>query len=524
MKHLALLAPAVLTRKKHRAMIVALLFLILPAASLCYGESAQSTPKLDQALAGGETLPAASGTPMEQRMSKMEELLKQQRQEIETLHKQLSGQAEGRLNKARSDEIRQMVKDILSDEKFRNEVYQPSLTAGYDHGFYIKSPDDAFYLKTRIKTQFRYTGVSRDHRDANFFGNKPLRNRSAFEWERLRLYFTGWLWDKKLNYTFSMEQSTNNGGNNVRLYDGYFDYEYMKDQKVRWGQFKLPFGKASQIVSAYNQMFVENSTPTEFFAPGHSLGIMAHGDLFKNKLSYMVGAFNGVKNTGDDATLLDSQLAASGRLIYHVLPGYDDGDETDLAYHQKPAMDIGGSFLYNQNDGDIGGGNGRNQLSYAVQDLIRGGRGGYGLSPDVGSEIIQLGAHVGFKYKGLSLAGEYYFRNINSDHSWSPWNRLTGGDGEGTGSPQGGYVQAGYFIIPKKLEVAARLGGIWAIGDDRSTEETVGVNYYIHGQALKISGDITHIDEVPIANKTVGVDLNDKNVWMYRLQVQATMD
>ena len=94
----------------------AVLLLLLNTAGLCYG---QQTQKLDQALSGDAGLPKDNATSIEQRMSKMEDLLNEQREEIAGLRKQLSIQENGRLDKARADEIRQMIKDILSDENFR---------------------------------------------------------------------------------------------------------------------------------------------------------------------------------------------------------------------------------------------------------------------------------------------------------------------------------------------------------------------------------------------------------------------
>ncbi len=504
---------------KHREIVFLLLFLVLPAG-LCFGQA----KNLDKALAGGTGLPA-QGTAIEQRMAKMEDVLKQQNQEIETLRKQLAAQEEGKLNKAKANELRAMIKEILSDEKFRNEIYQPTLQAGYDHGFFIRSCDDSFYLKTRVRSQFRYVGQERQERDMNrpWFQDVPVRDRSAFEWARLRLYFTGWLWDKNLKYVFYLENSSHNGDNNVKVGDMYFDYEYAKDQKIQWGQFLIPFGKQGVNASTFNQMFIDYSVAHAVFQTGQSVGIMPHGDILNKKLTYLAGVFNGVKNSQDDSFALDSKLAAAARLEYHILAGYDEVDETDLAFHEKPAWDVAGSFVYNENDGDNGGGNGRNGMVYAVQDLIRAGRGGYGTSPDLGSKFTQLGFDTGFKFKGLSITAEYYFRNIDSDHEWSAWNRLTE-RGEGTSSYQGGYVQAGYFVIPKKLEVAGRLSGVWGTGNDQALEETLGVNYYIHGQALKLSADISHIDEVPTTNRVLDYTQNDKDVWMYRLQIQATMD
>ena len=59
--------------------------------------------------------------------------------------------------------------------------------------------------------------------------------------------------------------------------------------------------------------------------------------------------------------------------------------------------------------------------------------------------LSKYGVDAGFKYLGFSLLSEYYFRIItNSDGAALPdlFDR-------------GFYVQAGYFIIPKKLELTS---------------------------------------------------------------------
>jgi uncharacterized coiled-coil protein SlyX len=498
---------------KHRYLSL-LCFLVLLCALQGY---AQENKSLDQALNGGSTLPAGKTT-MEARMEKMENLLTQQKQEIDTLRKQLVSEGEGRMDKARADEIKKLIKEVLADEEFRNSIYQPTLQAGYDKGFYIKSADDAFYMKIRARTQFRYVGVNRQSRDMNFFGERNIDDTNGFTWTRLRLLFTGWLWNKDLEYNLTVDGSTNYDDANVKMYEASFTYQYAKGHKIQWGKFLLPFGKQAVHASTYQQMLIEQSITTATFNPGQSLGIMAKGDLLNKKLSYAAGVFNGTNNSQDDVSKLDSKFSTAGRAVYHILNGYDELDETDFAYHDKPALDIGASYLYNQSDNDVSG----QPLVYSVQDLIRGGRGGYATSASRGSEVLQFGADVGFKYKGFSASGEYFIRNVDSDHQWSAWNRLTG-YGEGTGTPQGGYVQAGYFIVPKKFEVAGRLGGVWGLGDDQCWEQAIGFNYYIKGHALKLSGDVTHIAECPISSRTLGVTQND-DIWMYRLQIQATMD
>jgi phosphate-selective porin len=494
--------------------------LVLGLVGVSFGQETQKSQNLDQALTGS-SLPKAqeqtAGGATEDRLSKMEQMLQKQNEEINLLRKQLSNQDEGNLNKARSDEIRQMVKEILADEEFRNQIYQPTLQAGYDKGFYIKSSDDSFYLNTSAKTQFRYTGIQRQDRDRTVVGNVRQDDTSGFDFTRMRLYFTGWMWTKDLKYNIALEGSTNSsvdGG--IKLKHAYFDYQYTKGQYVQWGKFLLPFGKQAVNASTYKQMFIDYSMATATFTPGDSLGVMGHGDVVPNKLGYSIGLFNGANDGQDGSARSDDKFAVAGRTVYHVLAGYDEGDEVDLVYHEKPAMDVGASMMYNQNRSDANG----QSLVYGVSDLIRDGRSGYGTSSSLGTDVLQFGADTGFKYRGFSLSAEYFTRVVNDDAPWSQWRALTDGN---NGSAQGGYIQAGYFIIPKKLDINGRLSSVWGLGDDIATEEAIGMNYYIRGHSLKLSADVTHVDECPITSAAPGYTRGDE-MWMYRLQIQATMD
>ncbi|NLE30505.1 MAG: hypothetical protein GX629_12645 [Phycisphaerae bacterium] len=492
---------------------------VLGVSGVSVGQETQQVPTLDQTLSG-TSLPATAGessdAATEDRLSKMERMLQKQNEELEILRKQLTIQDDNKLNKARSDEIREMVKEILADEEFRNQIYQPTLQAGYDKGFYIKSADDKFYMKIFGRSQFRYTGIERQNRNRNVVGNVRQHDTSGFDLTRLRLFFNGWMWTKDLKYSLIFEGSTNNDEANIKLKYYYLDYKYAPHHYVQLGKFLLPFGKQAVHASTYNQMFVDYSMPTATFTPGDSIGVMGHGEIIPSKWGYSIGLFNGASNGQDGSNRSDSKFAFAGRTVYHVLPGYDEGDEVDLVFHEKPALDVGASFMYNQNKADSHG----QSLVYGISDLIRDGRGGYGTSSSLGTDVLQFGADVGFKYRGLSISAEYFVRSVSDDAPWSQWRALTGGN---NGSAQGGYIQAGYFIIPKKLDINARLGGVWGLGDDIAMEEAIGMNYYIKGHSLKLSADITHVDECPVTNSSTGFTRND-DIWMYRVQIQATMD
>ncbi len=104
---------------------------------------------------------------------------------------------------------------------------------------------------------------------------------------------------------------------------------------------------------------------------------------------------------------------------------------------------------------------------------------------------------------GGSFAAEYYDLNADPDQ---------GGDLDAAGY----YVQAGYQVLPKTLELAVRYSEIESadanttVPFDRS-ETQFGVNYYFKKHAAKLQADYTMVE----------ADLNaDKDDDIIRLQAQ----
>jgi hypothetical protein len=65
----------------------------------------------------------------------------------------------------------------------------------------------------------------------------------------------------------------------------------------------------------------------------------------------------------------------------------------------------------------------------------------------------------------------------------------------------GAYGQAGFYVVPKRLEVAGRIARVKFDGQNNpgvtgdAHENTAGVNYYIYGHKLKVQGDYSLIRE-----------------------------
>lgn len=100
------------------------------------------------------------------------------------------------------------------------------------------------------------------------------------------------------------------------------------------------------------------------------------------------------------------------------------------------------------------------------------------------SDVYELTTDLAFKYLNFSFEGGYYFRNIDPDEQTT----------YGEENAQGFYLQGGYFLIPKKLELAGRYAWVNPdnpnqVDDDEQQEYTGGLSYYIFGHDLKLQAN-----------------------------------
>jgi hypothetical protein len=440
-------------------------------------------------------------------------------------------------------EIRKIVGELMQEASFREGLYPSALTSGYDRnrGFYIDSADEHFSLNTKGYMQIRYDGYSRQHDNPNRQGLQRRDDVNAFEVERLFLVFYGYIESPKVMYRILVDggttgiASTGIGGPVTTedgrwfTYQAQIDYEYYKDQYLSTGLFQPPFGVQWMTSAALLQM-IDRSMASYAFGFDRALGMMLHGNLFDHRMTYFTAVTNGVLNPDDSPSnnQLDTNFAYYARMAYYLFgrgnslaelrSGYP---ESDLAFHKDPEWRLGTSFLYNDDNGDAGTGGPPPLFSY-IPEKIRSGRGlgGSELISSVGTDYYSFEVDSAFKYRGFSVNVDYFLRVVESDSDYSPWYRRTGLSGPV--HQEGGSVQIGYFIVPKKFEICGRVGGIWDNGGDNSWEYGVGCNYFPFGSyTLRIAADIIRVDEVVAgASSSPNYGLNDE-LTMFRMIVQA---
>ncbi len=464
--------------------------------------------------ADAESTARADRLNAETQLRRIEATVEAQRARVETLRRQITAVQERAEQALRQDDVRRVVRELMADATFAQGLYPDAAEIGYDRGFYIRSADDQFSFKTTGLVRIRYVGIERQNDNPRQAGLQRQDDESGFTVNDLVLTFHGYLHSPRLTYQIVMEGPSRKV-NMWRTFTAHINYEVAPELQVVAGLMKVPFGR-QELVGKADQQFVDRPLANEALKAERSIGAAVHGTLSK-RLSYVMSVLNGFRDPDDSPSLdqTDTNFAYAGRLIAHLM-GSPIKTESDLAWSKDPQWEIAVSGLYSDDNGD------RSPISfYHIPDSIRSGRGlgGFAMVDLSGTDVAMFGADTAFRYRGLSITAEYFLRGIDGDSEWSPWERRTGD--HGTSHQQGGYVQGGYFVVPKRVELAARLGGVWDIGSEGTWEYTIGANYYPWGtHNVVVQTDLTRIDEAPLASSNSNWSQNDQ-VNMIRVQLQA---
>jgi len=442
------------------------------------------------------------------RIEALEKMAAEQGRRLTELQAQAERVAQPPVHRVYESEVRKIVAELMADAEFRESLFPSALNAGYSgkRGFYIDSADKAFSLNMKGYIQFRYDLINRQTDNPRLPGRQKQDDINAFEIERYFLIFFGHIESPKVKYRIAVDAGYTATGREDGLWRTYFahvDYEYVKDHYMTAGLFRVPFGVHNMTVGNLFQ-FTDRSLASWAHFSDRAIGMLAHGNLFERRLSYFAGVTNGHFNTHDSPSQdeLDTNFGYVARLAYYALGkgnslremrlGYA---QSDLAYSKDPELRFAGGFLFNDNNGDAGTG-GLPGLYAPIPDRIRRGRGigGTQLISDLGTQYYIFELDSGFKYRGLSLNVDYFLRTVDGEDEFSPWELQTGRSD--STHQQAGHFEAGYFIVPKRVEVIGRMGGIWDNGGDNVWEWGLGVNYFPWGtQNCRLTADFIRIAE-----------------------------
>src|SRR5213082_2502612 len=329
------------------------------------------------------------------------------------------------------------------------------------------------------------------------FGQTALKDR--FRLRRARINLTG---DFAENFDFKVEGDFENsdGLSSSRTAfeatDIFVNWHQFPEAQIKLGQWKAPFG-LEQTTPDTTLYMIERSLPTGAITPERQIGVQLWGKPFasvwpdrKDLLTYYAGIFNG---NGRNTTVNDNNnFMYVCRLESTLFKAKMWGQESSLK--------LGADVL---NSRDDKGTNISQSLNLLVND-------DGSLSPFVlpgADERTAWSVDASLKLGPFDLIGEYLEEYVNG----RTVNGMPPAFADFTTS--GYYVQGSYFLIPKKLQAAV----LWQDlnpgqkGNDGIHSITGGLNYYIHGDDIKLMVNYIHTwSDFRQANPEFGQDQFDE--------------
>ena len=387
-------------------------------------------------------------------------------------------------------------KGVITEADFKEVMAARPVAYQPGKGFTFTSPDGKFQLILGGRGQFQYRYLDRDD------GNVPALEESEWRIRRFKVYMGGYAYTRDLTYRLQLDLTKS--GSAQMMEHAWINYRFVNEAELQVGQFKTPFSRGWLISSAALQ-FVDRANAVDAFNPAYDIGAMVHGRAAGGKLAYDAGLFNG---TGQGGRRKTNNVAWAVRVVFNPF-GEMRYSEADLGNTPSPLLSLGGGYFANtlKRNGNAtfldtttstppyagtSGWLGKAAANTAIFDNTE--------RVDVGT----YGFDAAFKWRGFSAQGEFF-----------------GGKAEGrnlgrTVNARAYYGQAGYFLLPKRLEVAARYSNVDPNRDnaeDRQIEVTGAVSYYFQGHNLKVQSDYTNI-HTQVAGKQA---TDDKQV---RVQAQ----
>ena len=361
-------------------------------------------------------------------------------------------------------------------------------------GFTFTSPDEKFQLSIGGNMQLLYTYTQKDGANTD---------SSVSEWKlrRIKTGFSGYAFTKDLTYKVLLNWAELGGTTNSTkvLEEAYLNYKIVDEAQILVGEDKVQYGR-QEITSSGAQQFVDRAFVVNAFKPSYDIGLNLHGDVAKGLFKYDLQWVGG---KGQNTVSTNNNNAYNLRLAVNPL-GDMKYSEADLEMSAKPLLGLGGSYYHNTLRKNALATFESNNDAYA--DTSKGwlgkNAGIFGAAENVNINTFET--DMAFKWLGLSTQAEYF------------WAEGVGQATNRTVTSKGFYLQAGYMVLPKQVELAMRYAWIdWnnSTANDNQTEVTGAISWYPQGHNLKIQGDITAQN----VQKSATLSLDNM---IYRVQTQ----
>jgi phosphate-selective porin len=285
--------------------------------------------------------------------------------------------------------------------------------------------------------------------------------------------------------------------------DIFINWHGIPEANLKVGQWKAPFG-LEQITPDTQIFTIERSLPTGALTPERQIGAMLWGKPFTNVLpdqkdlvTYYAGMFNGNGRNFNNND--NNEFMYVGRLEILPFKGKLMGQEASLK--------IGGDYLFSRDDAGT-------NISPALNLKVNADGSLTAFTLPSADERNGWSVDAWLKIGPFDLIGEYLDARVRPRTVLNVTPTFTEFEANGF------YVQGSYFLIPKKLQAVVKWEALnpGQVANDGIHSLTGGLNYYIHGDNVKVMANYVHTwSDFREANPQFGED--QFNEVLLRMQV-----
>jgi hypothetical protein len=332
------------------------------------------------------------------------------------------------------------------------------MTAGYDDGFVISSPDGNFSLRLNGQIQTRFIYNNQDEMAAA----DGDTNRWGFENTRTKLFFSGNIGSPEWMYYVELNAFPDGGA--MALEDAWIAYDMGNGWKMMMGQFKVPVLREFMVHSMH-QLAVERSN-VAYLSPAASraqgFAVDYRGDQF-----HFIGSFNdGAATANTPWNTEDTEWSFTARGEMLLSGSWDQFEDFTSPQGSEQAILIGAAAHYQKAE--------------------------FGTTTNNELEVLVLSGDVSMEFDGWNLFGAVVWTNFDDDAAID--------------RDQFGIVAQGGYYFTEDLEGFARFE--WNDYDIDGVDElmllTLGVNSY-YNENVKSTLDFGYaFDQASTVNTITG--------------------
>lgn len=332
-----------------------------------------------------------------------------------------------------------------------------------------------------------------DQTYTDHLGNEQtVKTRNDFQLHRVMVNLLGWVYTPKFRYVV-LFWTVNTTAQNVAIV-GSVSYAFSQKFTLVGGVNALP-GTRTMLGSHPYWLGNDRVMSDEFFKPGFTSGVYATGELFDG-FHYLAMAGNSLNQIGLNAVQSTRTMATGASVWWMPSTGEfgPRGAYGDFESHDKLATRIGISTTHSRENrlNQIGTPSPDNTQIRLSDGLLLFATGSLAPGVTVTDATYQLlSTDAGLKYRGFFLQTEFEFRRIDDFVADGPLPLSVMRD-------WGFYVQSGYMVKPKKLELYAATSQIYG-QFNHPWEVLGGANAYVNEtRNLRLNLQVIYVDRSPV--------------------------